>query len=103
MTDLTNHSDNDSPLDPWTLERLLDGDEPATDDAAAPLAALIAATRRPGDVVELRGAADALAAFREISAVDEQVSAPMRRTAMLTTVTRSKLIICATAGDASRW
>jgi hypothetical protein len=101
MTDLTNHSDDDLPLDPWTLERLLDGDEPATDDAAAPLAALIASTRRPGDAVELRGAAGALAAFREISAVREPVSAPTRRIAMLSTITRSKLIIAATAGALS--
>ena len=91
MTDLTNYPD-DSSLDPWTLESLLDGEEPAADDAAAPLAALIASTRRPGDVFELRGAAEVLAAFREISAVDEPVSAPTRRIAMLSTITRSKLI-----------
>jgi hypothetical protein len=101
MTDLTNHSDDDSVLDPWTLESLLDGAEPATDDAAAPLAALIASTRRPGDAFELRGAADVLAAFREISAVDEPVSAPTRRIAMLSTITRSKLIIAVTAGALS--
>jgi hypothetical protein len=100
MTDLTNHRD-DSLLDPWTLESLLDGDEPAADDAAAPLAALIASTRRPGDAFELRGAAEVLAAFREVSAVDERVSAPTRRIAMLSTITRSKLIIAATAGALS--
>jgi hypothetical protein len=100
MTDLTNHRD-DSLLDPWTLESLLDGDEPAADDAAAPLAALIASTRRPGDAFELRGAADVLAAFREVLAVDERVSAPTRRIAMLSTITRSKLIIAATAGALS--
>jgi hypothetical protein len=101
MTDLTNHSDDDSVLDPWTLEGLLDGAEPATGDPAAPLAALIASTRRPGDAFELRGAADVLAAFREISAVDEPVSPPTRRIAMLSTITRSKLIIAATAGALS--
>jgi hypothetical protein len=101
MTDLTNHSDDDSLLDPWTLESLLDGAEPTTDDAAAPLAALIASTRRPGDAFELRGAAEVLAAFREISAVDEPVSPPTRRIAMLSTITRSKLIIAATAGALS--
>ena len=100
MTDLTNHPD-DSSLDPWTLESLLDGDEPAADDAAAPLAALIASTRRPGDAFELRGAAEVLAAFREVSAVEEPVSAPTRRIAMLSTITRSKLIIAATAGALS--
>jgi hypothetical protein len=97
MTDLTNHPD-DSSLDPWTLESLLDGDEPAVDDAAAPLAALIASTRRPGDAFELRGAAEMLAAFREATAVEERVSAPTRRIAMLSTITRSKLIVAATAG-----
>jgi hypothetical protein len=101
MTDLTNHSDDDSVLDPWTLESLLDGAESATGDAAAPLAALIASTRRPGDVFELRGAAEILAAFREISAVEVPVSVPNRRIAMLSTITRSKLIIAATAGALS--
>ena len=53
MTDLTNHSDNDSPLDPWTLESLLDGDGPVTDDAAAPLAALIAVREAAPDFARL--------------------------------------------------
>lgn len=98
MTDRTNHHDDDDPsLDPWTLESLLAGEEPS-DDAAAPLAALIASARRPGDPAELRGAADMLAAFREMASVDEPVDSPNRRMTMLSTMTRSKLVVAATAG-----
>lgn len=96
MTDLTNHPDG-APLDPWTLESLLDGDVSAIDDVTAPLADLIASARRPGDAVELRGAADALAAFRAVQ-VEERVATPTRRTSMITTMTRSKLVVAATAG-----
>jgi hypothetical protein len=98
MTDRTNHHDDDDPsLDPWTLESLLAGEEPS-DDAAAPLAALIASARRPGDAAELRGPADMLAAFREMASVDEPVDSPNRRKTMLSTMTRSKLVVAATAG-----
>jgi hypothetical protein len=100
MTDLTPHSDDDSPLDGWTLDRLLVGDEPPADDATAPLAQLIADVRRPGDPVELRGQAAMLAAFRESvgGQESEPVEAPMQRMPMLTLMTRSKLVVAATAG-----
>jgi hypothetical protein len=95
MTDPTNQPD-DSVLDPWTLESLLEGAQPA-DDAAAPLASLIASARRAGDAGELSGAADALAAFRATVAPGP-VGTPTRRTTMLSTLTRSKLVVAATAG-----
>jgi hypothetical protein len=98
MTDLPNH-DDDSPLDPWTLEGLLDGDEPVAGDVAAPLAGLIAAARRPGDAVELRAEAQVLAAFRDGAIVaPEEVGTSTRRISMLSTMTRSKLVVAATAG-----
>jgi hypothetical protein len=99
MTDLTPHPD-DSPLDPWTLEGLLDGDKPAADDPASPLAGLIDIVRGPGDAVELRDEAAMLAMFRQSVAVEEpdQVGAATQRTSMLTLMTRSKLVVAATAG-----
>lgn len=99
MTDLTPHPD-DSPLDAWTLEGLLDGDELAADHRASPLAGLIEIVRAPGDPVELRDEAAMLAMFRESVAVEEPglVGAATPRTSMLTLITRSKLVVAATAG-----